>query len=145
MRIIAAVGEGEEQKAQEWLVYYQGVQEECDDQKQQEIDQWILNGNTEQLKEMFERSLLKKDKIHPLRRAVIVMLLTYSVIFTGMARGINTIYIAKQIQGKEMVVSHDEKYAYLDVTISDSQKMRYRTNTTDRFLFGRSRHQKSNG
>lgn len=42
--------------------------------------------------------------------------------------GINTIYIAKQIQGKEMVVSHDEKYAYLDVTISDSQKMRYRTN-----------------
>lgn len=86
MRIIAAVGEGEEQKAQEWLVHYQGVQEECDDQKQQEIDQWILNGNTEQLKEMFERSLLKKDKIHPLRRAVIVMLLTYSVIFTGMAR-----------------------------------------------------------
>ena len=193
LRIIAAVGEGEEQKAQEWLVHYQGVQEECDDQKQQEIDQWILNGNTEQLKEMFERSLLKKDKIHPLRRAVIVMLLTYSVIFTGMARGINvdygyalrrnfilvsspivsilpiilviwavvllkrqnkkdknrnssvirtgvvvgclwtliginTIYIAKQIQGKEMVVSHDEKYAYLDVTISDSQKMRYRTN-----------------
>ena len=61
LRIIAAVGEGEEQKAQEWLVHYQGVQEECDDQKQQEIDQWILNGNTEQLKEMFERSLLKKE------------------------------------------------------------------------------------
>lgn len=192
LRIIAAVGEGEKQKAQEWLVHYQGVQEECDDQKQQEIDQWILNGNTEQLKEMFERSLLK-DKIHPLRRAVIVMLLTYSVIFTGMAWGINvdygyalrrnfilvslpivsilpiilviwavvllkclnkkdknsnssvirtvvvvgclwtliginTIYIAKQIQGKEMVVSHDEKYTYLDVIINGSQKMRYRTN-----------------
>lgn len=192
LRIISAVGQGEKQKAQEWLVHYQGVQEECDDQKQQEINQWILNGNTEQLKEIFERSLLK-DKIHPLRRAVIVVLLTYSVIFTGMAWGINvdcgyalrrnfilvslpiislfpiilvtwtavllkrqnkkdknsnssvirtvvvvgclwtliginTIYIAKQIQGKEMVVSHGKKYTYVDVILSDSQKMRYRTN-----------------
>lgn len=192
LRIIAAVGEGEKQKAQEWFAHYQGVQEECDDQKRQEIDQWILSGNTEQLKEIFERSLLK-NKIHPLRRAVIVILLTYSVIFTAMAwginvdcgyalrrnfilislpvvsllpiilvtwtavllrrqnkkdknsnlsilrtivvvgclwilTGINTLYIAKQIQGKETIVSHGKKYTYLDVMIGDSQKMRYRTN-----------------
>ena len=89
LRIIAAVGEGEKQKAQEWFVRYEGVQQECDDQKHQEINQGILSGNTEQLKEIFERTLVLKNKIHPLLRVVMTILLTYSVIFTGIARGIN--------------------------------------------------------
>lgn len=194
LRIIAAVGEGEKQKAQEWFVRYEGVQQEYDDQKCQEINQWILSGNIEQLKEIFQQTLVLKNKVHPLLRAVMVVLLTYSVIFTGMARGINIdggyalhrnfilislpivilipfilvtwatillkrqnkkdknrnlsvirtvvivgclwiligingLYIAKQIQGKEMIVSHDEKYTYLDVITGDLQKTRYRTNS----------------
>lgn len=193
LRIIAAVGEGEKQKAQEWFVRYEGVQQECDDQKHQEINQGILSGNTEQLKEIFERTLVLKNKIHPLLRVVMTILLTYSVIFTGIARGINAdsgyalhrnfilislpivivvpfiliiwaavlvqrqnkkdknsnssiiwkvvifgclwsliglnaLYIAEQIKGKEMIVSRDEKYTYLDVITNDLQKTKYRTN-----------------
>lgn len=193
LRIIAAVGQGEKQKAQEWLVRYEGVQQEHDDQKRQEINQWILSGNTEQLKEIFQRTLVLKNKVHPSLRAVMTVLLTYSVIFTGMVLGINSdsgyalrknfvlisllivilipfifvtwaavsvqrqnkkdknnnssvilklvivaclwsliglngLYIAKQIKGKEMIVSHDEKYTYLDVITKDLQKTRYRTN-----------------
>ena len=67
----------------------------------------------------------KKDKNSNLSviRTVVIVGCLWTLI------GINGLYIAKQIQGKEMIVSHDEKYTYLDVITGDLQKTRYRTNS----------------
>lgn len=128
LRIIAAVGEGEKQKAQEWQG---GINIDGGYALHRNfilislpivilIPLILVTWATILLKRQNKKD--KNSNLSVIRTVVIVGCLWILI-------GINGLYIAKQIQGKEMIVSHDEKYTYLDVITGDLQKTRYRTNS----------------
>ena len=88
MKMIVAMEEKEKQKAEGYFIRYSGIDSNVKLWEQDKIKEEIKNGNTEGLKELFSQSLQPK-KQHPLFATLIVILLTYSIIFTGMAYGIN--------------------------------------------------------
>lgn len=88
LQMIVATEKREKQKAQEWYIRYNGVNLEAKDQEKKELEQAILNENVEQLKELFQKTLLRQ-KNYPLFIAFLVILVAYSIIFTSIAYGVN--------------------------------------------------------
>lgn len=88
LQMIVATEEKEKEKAEECFIRCSGIDSNEKLWEQDKIKQEILNGNVENLKELFSQSLQPK-KQHPLFATLIVTLLTYSIIFTGMVYGIN--------------------------------------------------------